>query len=57
MEVFNLCRNQLIVSAMGDIVGIRLEAIKTAMDILGVEDQLTTLEKVLIFSEILYRRN
>jgi hypothetical protein len=44
---------------MGDIIGMRLEAIVTAMNLLGIESyrQLDVLEKVLLFSEGLYKKD
>jgi len=47
----------LILTADGPAISIRLEAIKTAMDLLDIEDQLYTARKVLGFVEELYRRD
>ena len=57
IEVFNLCKNQLIVSAGGDILGLDIVAVIAVMNFLGIENQEVTLEKVLLFSETLYKRN
>lgn len=56
LQVFEMCKNQLIVGNVG-IVGIRLEAVKVAMDLMGVDDQMICAEKVLTFSEELYRKD
>lgn len=55
LQVHGLCKHQLIVGMAG-IVGMRLEAVKVAMDLLGVDDQITCAEKVLAFSEEFYRK-
>ena len=55
LQVYGLCKSQLIVGMAG-IVGIRLEAVKVAMDLLGVDDQIICAEKVLVFSDELYKR-
>ena len=57
LEVFKLCRNQLSISPMGGVIGIRLEAIKAAMDMMNIDDQVSTAEKVLVFSEQLYKKD
>lgn len=41
-----MCRGQLITAGMGDIIDINLLAIKTAMDIEGIQNQKNCLRKV-----------
>jgi hypothetical protein len=54
MAVYDLCKNQVMLSPMGGVIGVRLEAIKTAMDLLGVENQVECVLKVnLLISEML----
>jgi hypothetical protein len=55
LRVYNLCKSQLIVSSNA-IIGLRLEAIKVAMDLLQVEDQLSVVDKILAFSDVLYKQ-
>ena len=55
LQVYGLCRSQLIVS-FSSIIGVSLPAIKVAMDLLLVEDQISCAEKVLLFSEELYKK-
>jgi len=55
MAVYNLCQSQLLVSGMGDVIGIRIEAIKTAMEMIGSDD-LDCIEKVNAFVGELYRK-
>ena len=52
----DLCRTQLLLSADGPPISIRLEAVKVAMDILGIEDQINTARKVIAYTEVLYHR-
>ncbi|MEO0166758.1 MAG: hypothetical protein ABIL39_11550 [candidate division WOR-3 bacterium] len=54
--VYDLCKNQLILTPMGDILGIRLEAIKTAMDLLKIQRQVETAQKIIIFVSELYKK-
>ena len=55
IRVFNLCKAQLIISFDG-VVGIDLKAVKIAMDLMEVEDQLGCAEKVLAYAESLYQK-
>jgi hypothetical protein len=56
LEVYDLCKNQLILAPMGGAIGLRIEGIKAAMEILGVQNQVECLEKVLIFSQELFKK-
>lgn len=41
-----LCRGQVIMTGMGDVIDISILAIKAAMDIYSIQDQKNCLEKV-----------
>ena len=57
MRVFNLCRDQVIVSVSG-FVDMLLPSVKVAMDLIGVDtdDQLRCAEKVMALGRALYRK-
>jgi hypothetical protein len=55
MSVYNLCQGQLLVSGMGDVIGIRIEAVKVAMEMLGVNDP-DCIDKINAFVGELYRK-
>jgi hypothetical protein len=55
IRIFNLCRAQLIISFDG-VVGMSLPAVKTAMDMLGIEEQLSCAEKVMVYAEAVYSK-
>jgi hypothetical protein len=59
MSVWNLCQNQLIISGMGDVIGVRIEAVKAAMEIQGIdeEEKQGCLEKILAYSAELFRKD
>jgi hypothetical protein len=59
MSVWNLCQNQLIISGMGDVIGVRIEAVKAAMEIQGIdeEEKQECLEKILAYSAELFRKD
>jgi hypothetical protein len=52
-----MCKGQVLVAPMGDIIGLRMEAIKIAMDLLGIQDQIGCLKKVTSFAEELYKKD
>lgn len=58
MSVWNLCQNQLIVSGMGDVIGVRIEAVKAAMEIQGTdeEEKQGCLEKIIAYSAELFKK-
>lgn len=51
MEVYNLVKNQYIVGGMGDPIGLSMPAVKIAMDMLGIDDQLSCLRKIEIVAD------
>jgi len=59
MSVWNLCQNQLIISGMGDVIGVRIEAVKAAMEIQGIdeEEKQGCLEKILAYSTELFKKD
>ena len=57
IAVYKLCRSQVLVAPMGEILGLRMEAVKTAMDLLGVENQIECLDKVLAFSDVVFKKD
>jgi hypothetical protein len=59
MSIWNLCQNQLIMSGMGDVIGVRIEAVKAAMEIQGIdeEEKQGCLEKILAYSAELFRKD
>ena len=57
VRVFQLCHDQVVVTAFGQIVGMRNEAIVSAMDVLGIRGTLErerTLIKVKALARALY---
>ncbi len=59
MEVYQLCRNQVILVPMGGPIGLRMESVKAGMELLGIdeEDRLDCLEKVMVLTEKLYKKD
>lgn len=51
LEVFGFCRNQVIVSGLGEVIGMNITAVKTVMDLNGIKNQKDCLEKVMFLSE------
>lgn len=45
--IFSLCRGQVIVAGMGDIIDINIQAVCSVMDIYGISDKRDCLEKVI----------
>ncbi len=45
-ELFPKVYNQVLLSSMGDIIGLNMVAVKAVFDMLGVKNQKMTLEKI-----------
>ncbi len=56
IEVYLLCKTQLLTTVVGDILGIRLEAIKSAIDLIKPSDPLSVVKKINFFVEELYKK-
>jgi len=45
--IFNICRGQIIVTGMGDVIDINILAVKAVMDLYDIDNQKACLEKVM----------
>jgi hypothetical protein len=54
LAVYGLCQSQVLMAPMGGVIGIRTEAVKAAMDLIGVEDQINCLRKINAIVEVFY---